>query len=307
MNFNLKGQTLELEISLIKGGLVIIEMEREDLALSFSELRKQTAEELFSISFQDELLLIKEKPWKNATLPTAFFRNEARNDLVLKIPTGTRLRGTITTVSGDIRAASITGSLKMKTISGQMNFGRIESNRLNLQNIGGNLNIENLAGAISVKMISGNCQIQDGRISRFAFSSVSGDISVNASLDLDRDSTIHTVSGDATLNILGYTGESRIYISTLSGETAITGDYPHEKIEIKNRMPFLKSHPFKAFMPAMKSFVSSFAKMADDGDVEVHTAAETKGNDKYIQQILQMLADGKINAEEAEKLISALK
>lgn len=307
MNFILNEQTLELEISLIKGGLEIIEMEREDVELSFSELRKNTAEELFSIGFQNELLFVKERTWKKTSMSPSFFGNNTNNDLVLKIPNGTQLHGSIATVSGDIKAAKLSGSIKIKTISGQMEFGRIESKKLKLQNIGGNLKIDNLIGAINAKVISGKCLIKNGQISRFSIGSVSGDITIDADFDLNRESTIHTVSGDTALNIRSFTGDCGIYISTLSGETAIKGDYPKEKVEIKKRMPFLKNHPFKTVMPAMKNFVSSFAKMADDDGVEVNTAPETENNDPHIQQILQMLSEGKINAEEAEKLISALK
>ncbi len=307
MNFILGDRTLELEISLIKGGLEIIEMDREDVELSFSELRKNTAEELFSISFQDDFLFVKERTWKKTSMSPTFFGNNTNNDLVLKIPMGTQLLGSIATVSGDIRAASLSGSIKIKTISGQMEFGRIESKKLKLQNIGGNLKIDTLIGAISAKVISGKCLIKNGRISRFAIGSVSGDITVDADFDLNRESTIHTVSGDSTLNIRSFTGDYSIHISTLSGETAVKGDYPKEKVEIKKRMPFLKNHPFKTVMPAMKNFVSSFVKMADDDGIEVNTTTETGNDEPHIQQILQMLSDGKINAEEAEKLISALK
>ncbi|MBC8391381.1 MAG: DUF4097 family beta strand repeat protein [Deltaproteobacteria bacterium] len=307
MNFILSSQSLELEISLIKGGLKIMEMERADVELSFSELRKNTADELFNISYQDELLFIKERPWKKTTMSPTFFKNETNNDLVLKIPVGTQLRGSIATVSGDIRAASLSGSVKMRTISGQMEFGRIESKRLKLQNIGGNLKIDTMIGAISAKVISGKCLVKNGHLNRFAFSSVSGDITVDADFDLDRDSTIHTVSGDTALNIRSFSGDYGIQITTLSGETAIKGDYPKEKVEIKKRMPFLKNHPFKSFMPVMKNFVSSFAKMADSDDIEINTTSAAENNDRHIQQILQMLAEEKINAEEAEKLISALK
>ena len=307
MNFEFSGRALELDISLIRGGLKIEESDREDIELTFSELRRNTADELFNISFQDDLLMIKERTWKRSTIPSSFFNNEANHDLVLNLPTGTQLRGSVGTVSGDIKANVLNGPVKLKTISGQMVFGRIDSQRLKLQNIGGNLTIDNMSGAISAKVISGKCLIKDGTISRFNLSSVSGDITVSADFDLNRDSSIQTVSGDTSLNIQTCTGSGNISISTLSGETAITGDFPKEKVEIKRRMPFLKNHPFKTVMPAMKNFMSSFTRMADDDDVEIHTTAETEANNQHVQQILQMLSDGKITAEEAEKLISALK
>lgn len=307
MNFTLNGHILELEISLIRGGLTIIEADREDAELTFSELRKSTADELFNISFQEDMLLIKERTWKKAAMPSTLFNSETNHDLVLSIPVGTELRGYVSTVSGDIQAESLKGSIQIKTISGQMTFGRVESQRLKLQNIGGNLTINNFTGAISAKVVAGKCLISDGRINRFNFSSVSGDITVNADFNLDRDSTVQTVSGDIALNVKSWSGDGQIGISTLSGETVVKGDFPKEKLEIKRRMPFLKNHPFKTFMPAMKSFVSSFSRMDSDDGVEVHATDETDSMDQHIQQILQMLSDGKINAEEAEKLIGALK
>ncbi len=308
MNFKLSDQTLELEISLIRGGLEIIESERDDIELSFAELRKNTADELFNISFQDDLLLIKEHTWKKTGMPSAFLKNGTNHDLVLNVPIGTRFQGSIGTVSGDILATSLNGSLQIKTISGQMTFGRIKSKRLKLQNIGGNLKIDNMIGAINARVISGKCLIADGRITRFNFNSVSGDITVNADFDLDRDSKVQTVSGDTEVNIRSYSGTGQIFISTLSGETVVKGDYPAEKVETKKRMPFLKDNPFKSFMPAMKNFVSSFTRMADDDDdIEVQATTESEGSSEHVQQILQMLSDGKITAEEAEKLINALK
>ncbi|NQU66196.1 MAG: DUF4097 family beta strand repeat protein [SAR324 cluster bacterium] len=307
MNFVLNDQTLELEISLIKGGLKIVEMERADVELSFSELCKNKADELFNITFQDDLLFIKERAWNKASMSPTFFANDTNNDLVLKIPIGTQLEGSIVTVSGNIRAATLFGSIKIRTISGQMEFGHIESKRLKLQNIGGDLKIDTMIGAINAKVISGKCLVKNGRLNHFVFSSVSGDITVDADFDLDRDSSIHTVSGDTTLNIRSFSGDYSIDIATLTGATVVEGDYPKEKVEIKKRMPFLKNHPFKTVMPAMKNFVSSFAKMADRDDTEINGTAAAEHIDQHIQQILQMLSDGKINAEEAEKLISALK
>lgn len=307
MNYTLTGATLELEISLVRGGLTIVEAGREDVELTFSELRRNTADELFTISFQNDLLHIKERSWKKSAMPPPFFRNDANHDLILTIPKGTQLSGSIGTVSGDVRAEALNGSLRIKTISGQMAFGHIDARRIQLQNIGGNLTIDTMVGGISARVISGKCLIRNGRISRFNFSSVSGDISVNADFDLERDSSIQTVSGDTTLQVGSLSGNGDIQISTLSGETVVNGDFPKEKVEIKQRMPFLKNHPFKTVMPAMKNFVSSFTRMGDNDGVEVHAAAEAESTEKHVEQILQMLADGKITADEAERLINALK
>jgi len=307
MNFIPNGEILDLEISLIRGRLEIVTADREDIVLTFPELRRHTAEELFRISYEDGLLLVKEHPWKKSAMPAAFLKNGVNHDLVLNLPAGLKLKGNISTVSGDIKAERLSGSLRLKTISGRMTFGHIESSRMKLQNIGGNLTIERMDGSISARIVSGKCLIQSGRITHFDFSSVSGDIAVIGDFDLERDSSVQTVSGDTLLTVNSSSGSGNIQISTLSGETVVKGEFPQERLEIKKRMPFLKNRPFKTFMPAVKHFVSSFTGMGVDEGVEIRASAKTEGNEQHIEQVLQMLSEGRITAEEAERLINALK
>lgn len=306
MNYTLKTDQLEIEITLTKAGIEIIEMDRDDVELEFTDLRKNSVDEIFHITFQDDILSIREKPWKKSSLTASFFRNGINTDLILKVPRQTQIQGVISTVSGSIKADSINYSGKIKTISGQMRFGDISANRLRLRSLGGNISIDNFNGALSAKVISGKTTIKSGHIVGLALNSVSGDITVNADFENNRNCTFNTVSGDIELNILSYNSSDNLFLSTLSGRTSITGDYPKDKVEIKKRMPFLKNHPFKSFVPVMKDFVSSFTSMRDDEDIEIHAQAENEVA-KNTKMILEMLAGGKITADEAEKLINALK
>jgi len=306
MNYTLKTDQLEIEINLTKAGIEVIEMDREDIEIEFIDLRKNSIDEIYQITFQDDILFIREKSWKKSTLTSSFFRNGINTDLILKIPRQTQIQGVISTVSGSIKADSINYSGKIKTISGQMKFGDISANRLRLRSLGGNISIDNFNGALSSKVVSGKTTIKNGHIIGLALTSVSGDITINADFENNRDCTINTVSGDIELNISSYNSNDSLYLSTLSGRTSITGNYPSDKVEIKKRMPFMKNHPFKSFVPVMKDFVSSFTSMRDDDDIEIHAQSESEVA-KNTKMILEMLANGKINADEAEKLINALK
>jgi len=306
MNYNLNTNQFELEITLTKAGIEVIEMDREDVELEFTDLRKNSVDEIFQVTFQDDILYIREKSWKKSALTTSFFRNGINTDLVLKVPRHTQIQGVISTVSGSINADSINFSGKIKTISGQMKFGNISANRLRLRSLGGNISIENFNGTLSAKVVSGKTTIKSGHIVGLALNSVSGDITVNADFENNRNCNLNTVSGDIDLNILSYNSNDSLFLSTLSGRTSITGNYPKDKVEIKKRMPFLKNHPFKSFAPVMKDFVSSFTSMRDDDDIEIQAQSENEVANNT-KMILEMLAGGKITADEAEKLINALK
>ncbi|MBU3916881.1 hypothetical protein KKA14_15220, partial [bacterium] len=101
--------------------------------------------------------------------------------------------------------------------------------------------------------------------------------------------------------------DKKLNLSTLNGSTKIDGDYPQEMIQMKRRMPFLKEFPFGNVMPAIKDMISGFTSMRQGPEVEVHTRAGSENEDKNIEKVLEMLAEGKITAEEAEKLIRTIR
>jgi DUF4097 and DUF4098 domain-containing protein YvlB len=307
MRFTIDGRRLDVDIRLTRTKLDIEEHDRPDIELSFSELRRNTAEELFSVTCRDNLLTIQEKVWQRPAVATAFFNAELQAHLILKVPSGTRLFGRITTVSGDLCAPVLRLEGKIKTISGRMTFGSVEAQWLRLQNIGGSLEIETMNGGLSARIITGRCRIAQGRITALSLNGVSSDVAIKADYELKKDADIHTVSGDIHLEIGSYQGERRLVLSSLSGRVTVEGGYPKDRVEIRKRMPFLKQHPFREVMPAVKNVVSSLAAMAREGNVEVRTGKEDEETEQNVRLILQMLSEGKITATEAEKLIAALK
>lgn len=306
MYFELSNNHLELDLGLTKASVTIIEAEREGIEVEFSELRKNTVEEIFDISYTDGYLTIKEKTWRKTGMTPDFMNAGISTDLTLRIPQNLKIRGSVSTLSGDIMAKRLVFNGRLKTVSGAINLGEVDTTRLKAHSVVGGLSIDTLRGAISAKVISGSCSIQDGVFSEVSLSSVSGEIRVSGAFALKSNSSIHSVSGGIHLNINSYDGDYLTSVSTLSGTIQCDGDYPKDKVEIKKRMPFIKNHPFKNVMPDIKSFFTSFSKVMDDSDVEIKTEAESS-TEKHVKTILDMVSDGKISVDEAEKLIKAIK
>ena len=89
MNFSLSNNHLELDFSLTKANLEIVESDRDDVELVFSELRKQTVEEVFDIEFDNDFLVIKEKTWRKPAFSMDFMNDGINTDLTLQIPSKT--------------------------------------------------------------------------------------------------------------------------------------------------------------------------------------------------------------------------
>ncbi len=306
MIFSLGRHGLGLAMTLINASVEIVETEGEEAELIFSDLRKKTVGEVFDVSFLNDKLIVKEKIRRKLPISTALFDESLNTDLTLKIPEKTSLSGTLSTVSGNIKVPTLCFDGKIKTINGNMNLGDVKSNNLHLHSVNGNVKVANMDGSLWIKTISGRSVVENGFIKELSLNSVSGDMQITAGFEPKDDCSISTVSGDISLKVLSYAGNRNMYLSTLSGKTVIDGAYPQEKIQIKKRMPFLKNFPFKSIKPMMKDIMSSFSSMKDNFGVEVHTSTDD-GNSKNVEMILNMLSEGKITAEDAEKLIAALK
>ncbi len=217
------------------------------------------------------------------------------------------LKGSVTTLSGHIKIGSFDFTGRIKSLSSSIDLGKINSNRLDINSVSGSISVSYLNGPLKCGTISGGILVEAGNLSDLSIKTASGDISLNSSFVLDEDGEIRTVSGDIQLNILAYDTDQKLYLSTLNGSTKIEGDYPEEKVQMKRRMPFLREFPFGGVMPAIKDMISGFTSMRHGPDVEVHTQSGSGNDDKNIEKVLEMLAEGKITSEEAEKLIRTIK
>ncbi|MBT4525458.1 MAG: DUF4097 family beta strand repeat protein [Deltaproteobacteria bacterium] len=310
MNFILEKSYLDINIKLNKTSIEIEEEEREDMKIDFKELRKKTSGELFDISFWEDKLVIKEKDWSILPMAMSFFNDELETTLVLKIPKNISVEGNIVTVNGDIDINAIKLDGKLKTVNGDIQIGYIQCNTLKIDCISGDTRIEKVNGFIKSKGVSGRFLIEKGHLKGFSHKGVSGDIYINADFELEDDIQINSVSGDIYLNVHSYHNDRHIYITSLSSDTDIKGTFPKDKIHIKKKMPTIKSFPFKDFMPMIKDVFSGFNTYKDDIDGEPNAEKQEPKSEKHqneVAMILKMVSDGKINIDEAERLIKALK
>ncbi|MCP4749275.1 MAG: DUF4097 domain-containing protein [Proteobacteria bacterium] len=306
MNFSFESDDLRLEMTLVKADIEIIEMEREDIELACPELRKKTAHEIFDISFSGSTLIVKEKGLGRFPAYTSLFDDSMKTDLKLRIPKNIKVTGFVSDVNGNVDIESIDLSGKVKTISGNIRIGDIAAERLYLNSVSGDIRVGSLNGPLVANTVSGGIGLAGGTIKTLSVKTVSGDISIAAAFDLEEDGSVDTVSGGIKLNVFTYNSDKNVYLSTLSGSIAVDGDYPEEKFQTKRRMPFLKNRPFKDFMPTVKNIISNFSAMKDGAGIEIHTKAEGEDG-KSVEMVLEMLAQGKISADEATKLIETIK
>ena len=308
MYFTLEGDQLSLALNLVKASIEVVVGDTREVELEFSELRKKTADEMFDINFWDDQLTIKEKFGRKSPMMSSLFDEKLNTDLRLKIPTGITATGFITAVGGRINIGPIQFDGKLKTLNGDMNLSEMKSSRLSTNTVSGDTRIGIMSGALEGHSISGKFLIEGGDIQMLKLRTVSGDIFCKAGLSLVEDGIIQTVSGDIKMKIPHYEGDKELFLSTLSGNTELEGTYPEEKISKKRTMPFMKGAWFKDVMPTIKEFMSS---MKGGHGVEVHTQWDSgrkeRKENKNVKAILDMLSEGKITPDEAERLINAIK
>ncbi len=307
MKYTIKNQKLELDVSLSKSSVIIQESDDKSVEVEFSGLRKKTAEEMFTFGFRNDRLFIKENSAKHYPMLDAFLNSNLASDVIIKIPAETPVFGKIASINGDIKSGKMEFRGELKTLSGKIVVDDITTDGLNVQNISGSVFISRLIGFLKGRVVAGDLTVESGLFKEISLNSVSGDIRLNGEFQLEENGEISTVSGDIHLDIQQCLAEKILTLSTLSGSTSLVGDYPEGAIVIKPRMPFLKNHPFKSFVPSVKdmfsSLFSSTGSNASDVEVETETVSEENENTKMI---LEMLSQGKISVEEAEKLIKAL-
>lgn len=306
MKFTLEGSQLELDLSLSKASVLIYESDQSDVELVFAGLRKKSVEEVFDVGLRNNRLFVKEKASRN-TPPVldTFLSSGFNSDLKLMIPKGTDLSGRIATLKGGIRSENLTFSGLIKSIAGSVEIDSLQTDGINIQNVSGGITLKEFEGFLKGNTMTGRITIEKGTFKDVSLKSVSGDILLGGIFALENDSDISTMSGSIYLDVKEYRGDNYVFLSTLSGSTDIKGDYPEESIQVKRRMPMFKDHPFKSVVPTMKEFFSSFVSTSNKNDVEVETGSQ-KSEDDSVKKILEMLSEGKITAEEAEKLIRAL-
>lgn len=294
MNFEVQENKVEIDLILRKIDLEIKSEDRGDVEIDFSGLTKSGAEERFIIEFSDNKLKIHEKKhveWGK------YFDVKDRNSgkLLLLFPVDIETSGTITTYNGDIEAETWVFNGNIKSYSGNIKVSKSLKGDITSKIYSGDMEVENFEGKLQAKSYSGDIKINSGLIKQLNLKSFSGDVDIKGIFQLDKTSTIKSMSGDVRLDINEYRGEEKLNIRVLSGDIDVKGDYPEDKIEIKRTTDLSGKFEIRK----LKKLIDIFGGNKAEVKVEEST--------NNINRILEMLDSGKINSDQAEKLIKSLK
>ena len=304
MNYPVKNDKLVLKLTLVDGDIEVLGEERSDIEIELGDLRKNTADEIFDITYENGELSIIQKDSKK--LLKMF--NIKGVDVKVKLPSKIMLSGEIKNVSGDINIKEFVGySGSIATRNGDVEINKIPTADLTINIINGDLSVKEVGGKLKVNNVNGDIDLKDNNYKGININNVNGDISVDGDFELEEDAKIKIVSGDIELNCNEYKNDKKVVISSVTGDNVVSDKFPEGVIvqhgglkELKN-LKFLKD----SFKPMMQQFKDHFKFMPSD---KVKEEVNPKKNDEEnIQLILKMLSEGKITAEDAEKLISALK
>jgi len=308
MKYDLNSNEISLQITLLNSDLEISGSDRNDLEIDFSDLRKNAADEIFDISYENNILKISQKSKKLSQ----FMSGEDYPVRVL-LPKTITADVVIDDISGDIKITGIEALIgDVKTKSGDISINEIGNSEAEISSISGDIYISAKKGSLICSSVSGDIKADEMECSKLKVKSISGDINLDCSFSLLDDAVLGTVSGDIAVNFKKYSGEMSITFKSVSGDIELTGNKPaEEKIHLSNvKGDFSNFNQFDKMFKG--SFGSVFKNLKDhiknvSGDSSTSEIRETKDKNLNIQSILDMVAHDKITVEEAEKLIKAIK
>ena len=303
MNYPIENDKLALKLTLVDGDIEVVGEERSDIEVELGDLRKNTADEIFDINYENGELSIIQKDSKK--LLKTF--NIKGVDVQIKLPHKMILNGDIKNVSGDIAVntfAEYNGSIA--TRNGDVEINKIPAADFKINIINGDLSVKEIDGKLKVNNVNGDVDLKESNYRDININNVNGDICVDGDYELEEDAKIKIVSGDIKLDCKEYKNDKKIVVSSVTGDNIVSDKFPEGVVvqhgglkELKN-LKFLKD----SFKPMIQQFKEHFKHMPFDKVKE--EVNPKKNNEENIQLILNMLSEGKITAEDAEKLISAL-
>lgn len=104
----------------------------------------------------------------------------------------------ISTASGNINMASLSGDMVVHTASGDVTITDV-SGKISAATASGEMRVKNVTGIVTARSASGNVDVQIARLEgagNMEFASASGDVRVSAPSDLDGNVEMSTASGE---------------------------------------------------------------------------------------------------------------
>ncbi|MDD2890091.1 MAG: DUF4097 family beta strand repeat-containing protein [bacterium] len=323
--YTVKKDALTISVALASYDLSIEGCKGDEVIIETDD--KETADKRLTISMEGKELKITENPGISCM---------CEGELVLRLPLKKQYSGECKIASGDMGIKNVSYNGILKSASGDIAVESLKGN-VEINTASGDIELNGIEGNANIHSISGDVEINDGDMHSLDIATTSGDISFYGNLLLKKDSIIKTVSGDIELDISN--AENLLIESqTLSGDIEIEGDYSVSKenkndcarlslvtvsgdistelgdgckniyvFTVKTRDSFrMAEHGIfdKMVHNGVHRTICEVVKRAPRG-VEV-VENEEPSRTEHISQILKMLEDGKVNAEQARELIDAL-
>ncbi|MFO7810690.1 MAG: DUF4097 family beta strand repeat-containing protein [Candidatus Delongbacteria bacterium] len=308
MKFGVKEKDLKVNIRTFSGDIEIIDTDDKEVEVVFSTLRKNAAVEMFDVFLENNTLTISQK---NKTLSQ--FSTSEEHPVLITIPRSCKISGSVNSISGDIRISGITAvDTEIKTKSGDITVSDASESDMICKSVSGDIRISGMSGSLDLSSISGDISASGKEISKVFLKTVSGDIELKGEFTLERSGSVATVSGDINVDFVSYEGDNTLKASTVSGDIDLSGNKPSDeklkisqvKADLGKFSPMAKDLIAGTFGNVVKNIKSHFKDInSERSEPEIKKDGK---NDQSVQKILDMVSEGKISVEEAEKLIKAL-
>jgi DUF4097 and DUF4098 domain-containing protein YvlB len=216
-----------VEIRNVAGSVKVMGWDREEVAVT-GTLGKGTERLEFSGSGNRTLVKV--------VLPPSSHHVDG-SDLEIKVPAGSTLD--VETVSADITAEKVSGSLRLQSVSGGVTVGG-EPKEFNVKTVSGDVTVtatgapgraksvsgavtlQGVVGTVEASSVSGEVTVTGGEVSSVELETTSGNIKLDAGVAKGARLDARTVSGEVKL-ILPAGVAADFDVTTFSGE--ITNDF----------------------------------------------------------------------------------
>lgn len=135
-------------------------------------------------------------------------------DIYVEALTGAEM--SVETVSGDVEVEVDSESVDVESVSGDVDY-RGGASETHAESVSGEITISGVSGELAVGTVSGDIDVEAEELSEGQFETVSGQLTISASLSRDARLSVETLSGDVILT-LPDTVSARFEASSFSGD-----------------------------------------------------------------------------------------
>jgi hypothetical protein len=220
------GEAPRLSVSNVRGSITVLSEERDDIqvtAVKHLDGRGDPERTEVQMYQEGDRVVVKTR-YRNENN----WLNKLRGDRICAVDYTVQIPAHcdvgVSQVKGTIHVSGVTGQVKVNAVEGAVELHEI-AGRTRVHAVSATVDGDGWRGRDQVDTVSGPVQIADAQLSRFKTNTVSGDLSLETTVDDDGLYDFHSVSGDVTFYLPPERGVES-HGTTLSGQ--LFCDLPHE-------------------------------------------------------------------------------